>query len=158
MSPRRNASWARCARPCGRYAASGSRCWDLAFKGETDDVRESPAIDLIEMLLAEGCTIDAYDPAAIERAKAELPESKQLRYVASVNEAAKDADALLILTDWHEFARLDLAQLHGAMRYPIIVDGRNLYDPRVMLEHGFTYISVGRSAVTPQREPAAVVA
>lgn len=128
----------------------------LAFKGETDDVRESPAIDLIEMLLAEGCTIDAYDPAAIERAKTELPETKCLHYAASVEEAAKDADALLILTDWSEFAQLDLRKLNATMRYPIIVDGRNLYDPRIMLDHGFTYISVGRSAVAPVRETAAV--
>ncbi len=130
----------------------------LAFKGETDDVRESPALDLIEMLLGEGCCIDAYDPAAMERAKTELPESKYLHYVDSVETAAKDADALLILTDWQEFSRLDLTRLHELMRYPIVVDGRNLFDPRVMLEHGFTYISVGRSAVTPVREAVAVSA
>ncbi len=128
----------------------------LAFKGETDDVRESPAIDLVEMLLAEGCSIDAFDPAAMERSRAELPESKHLRYVESVDAAAKDADALLILTDWQEFGQLDLDRMHELMRYPIIVDGRNLYDPRVMLEHGFTYISVGRSAVAPVREAVAV--
>lgn len=125
----------------------------LSFKGETDDVRESPAIDLIEMLLSEGCCIEVYDPAAMERAKSELPESKTMRYADSVEAAAKDADALLILTDWAEFAKLDLSRLHELMRYPIIVDGRNLYDPQVMLENGFTYLSVGRSAVTPVREP-----
>ncbi len=124
----------------------------LAFKGETDDVRESPAIDMIEMLLGEGCSIEVYDPAAMERAKSELPESPALRYAASVEDAAKDADGLLILTDWSDFAKLDLPRLHELMRYPIIVDGRNLYDPQVMLEHGFTYLSVGRSAVTPVRD------
>ncbi len=127
----------------------------LAFKGETDDVRESPAIDLVDMLLGEGCSICAYDPAGMERAKLELPPSAALRYAESVEDAAKDADALLILTDWNEFATLDLHKLHTLMRYPIVVDGRNLYDPQVMLEHGFTYLSVGRSAVTPVREPAA---
>lgn len=128
----------------------------LAFKGDTDDVRESPALDLMELLLAEGCSIDAYDPAAMERAKVELPETKNLKYVASVEDAAKDADALLILTDWNEFAHLDLTKLNEMMRYPIIVDGRNLYDPRTMLDHGFTYISVGRTAVAPVRETAVV--
>ena len=125
----------------------------LAFKGDTDDVRESPAIDLVEMLLGEGCSICAFDPAGMERAKLELPPSAALRYAASVEDAAKDADALLILTDWNEFANLDLRKLHAQMRYPIVVDGRNLYDPQVMLESGFTYLSVGRSAVTPVREP-----
>ena len=127
----------------------------LAFKGETDDVRESPAIDLVEMLLGEGCSICAYDPAGMERAKMEIPPSAALRYAESVDDAAKDADALLILTDWNEFAKLDLNKLHALMRYPIVVDGRNLYDPEVMLENGFTYLSVGRSAVTSVREPAA---
>ena len=127
----------------------------LAFKGETDDVRESPAIDLVEMLLGEGCSICAYDPAGMERAKMEIPPSAALRYAESVDDAAKDADALLILTDWNEFAKLDLTKLHTLMRYPIVVDGRNLYDPEVMLQNGFTYLSVGRSAVTSVREPAA---
>jgi UDPglucose 6-dehydrogenase len=125
----------------------------LAFKGETDDIRESPAIDLVEMLLAEGCSIVAYDPAAMKRAQEELPASAQMRYAESVYDAAKDADALLILTDWAEFAELDLVKLHGNLRYPIVVDGRNLYDPTVMQEHGFTYLSVGRPAAMPVREP-----
>jgi UDPglucose 6-dehydrogenase len=126
----------------------------LAFKGETDDIRESPAIDLVEMLLAEGTSVVAYDPAAMKRAEAELPASTQLRYAGSVMEAAKDADALLILTDWDEFAHLDLEQLNAALRYPILIDGRNLYDPKVMADSGFTYLSVGRPAATPAREPA----
>jgi len=126
----------------------------LAFKGETDDIRESPAIDLVEMLLAEGCSVVAYDPAAMKRTAEELPPSAQLRYAESVEEATKDADALLILTDWAEFAELDLVKLHGSLRYPIVVDGRNLYDPKVMQEHGFTYMSVGRPAAMPTRSAA----
>jgi len=124
----------------------------LAFKGETDDIRESPAIDLVEMLLAEGCSIAAYDPAAIQRAQAELPASPQLRYVADAYAAAKDADALLVLTDWREFATLDFERLYTTMRYPIIVDGRNLFDPKKMSDYGFTYLSIGRPAVYPVRE------
>jgi UDPglucose 6-dehydrogenase len=128
----------------------------LAFKGETDDIRESPAIDLVEMLLAEGCSVTAYDPAAMERAKAELPASKQMKYAADSYAAAEDADALLILTDWREFAGLDLHKLNATMRYPIVIDGRNLYDPQTMVEHGFTYMSIGRPAAHPVREAVAV--
>lgn len=124
----------------------------LAFKGETDDIRESPAIDLIEMLLAEGCSISAYDPAAMKRTQEVLPTSVHLRYVNSAYEAAKDVDALLILTDWAEFASLDLTRLNKILRYPIIIDGRNLYDPQVMAQHGFTYLSIGRPAAYPVRE------
>jgi UDPglucose 6-dehydrogenase len=124
----------------------------LAFKGETDDIRESPAMDLVEMLLAEGCSIRAYDPAAMKRAEAELPADAHLKYVDDAYAAATDADALLILTDWAEFARLDLKRLNTLMRYPIVVDGRNLYEPQTMLEQGFTYLSVGRPAVYPARE------
>ena len=124
----------------------------LAFKGETDDIRESPAIDLVEMLLAEGCSIAAYDPAAMKRAAQELPAGPQLRYVSDAYAAAADADALLILTDWSEFAALDLKRIQNLMRYPIVVDGRNLFDPNMMRELGFTYISVGRPAVYPARD------
>ncbi len=124
----------------------------LAFKGETDDIRESPAIDLVEMLLAEGCSIAAYDPAAIERAQAELPAGPQLQYAQDAYAAARDVDALLVLTDWAEFAALDLKRLYTAMRYPIVVDGRNLFDPTIMQQHGFTYISIGRPAVYPARD------
>ncbi|ADW68405.1 UDP-glucose dehydrogenase family protein [Granulicella tundricola] len=121
----------------------------LAFKGETDDIRESPAIDLVEMLLAEGCSVAAYDPAAIKRTEEIMPASTTLRYASSSYDAAQDADALLILTDWQEFATLDLTEMHKALRYPIVIDGRNLYDPSVMLQHGFTYLSVGRPAAHP---------
>ena len=130
----------------------------LAFKGETDDIRESPAIDLVEMLLGEGCSIAAYDPAAMKRTEEELPAGPQLRYVQDAYFAAKDADALLVLTDWSEFAALDLKRLYAAMRYPIVVDGRNLFDPKLMHDAGFTYISVGRPAVHPAHdvEPATI--
>jgi UDPglucose 6-dehydrogenase len=126
----------------------------LAFKGETDDIRESPAIDLVEMLLGEGCTISAFDPAAMKRAEQEMPAGPNLRYVDDAYAAATDADALLILTDWTEFGRLDLKRLYTVMRYPIIVDGRNLYEPAAMLDHGFTYLSIGRPAVYPTRDVA----
>jgi UDPglucose 6-dehydrogenase len=128
----------------------------LAFKGETDDIRESPAVDLVEMLMGEGCSIAAYDPAAMKRTAQELPPSPQLRYVEDAYAAAVDADAVLVLTDWSEFAALDLKRLCSIMRYPIVVDGRNLFDPVVMQEFGFTYISIGRPAVYPVRDAEAV--
>jgi UDPglucose 6-dehydrogenase len=124
----------------------------LAFKGETDDIRESPAIQMVQMLLGEGCSIVAYDPAAIARTKQVLPEAGNIRYAASAYDCASDADALLILTDWQEFAELDLSILHKSLRYPIVIDGRNLYDPHVMSQHGFTYLSVGRPVATPTRD------
>lgn len=124
----------------------------LAFKGETDDIRESPAIDLVEMFIAEGCTVKAFDPAAMERTAERLPAGPKLSYAESAYAAADDADALLILTDWAEFATLDLKLLNTNLRYPIVIDGRNLYDPQVMLDHGLTYISVGRPSAIPHRE------
>ncbi|HVU44591.1 MAG TPA: UDP binding domain-containing protein, partial [Terracidiphilus sp.] len=124
-----------------RLAALG-----LAFKGDTDDIRESPAIDVIRKLLAAGAIITAYDPAAMERAKAELPPSDKMRYADDMYEAASSADAVLILTDWKEFANIDLIRLNQQVRFPIVIDGRNLYKTEQMREHGFTYVSVGRPA------------
>lgn len=121
----------------------------LAFKGGTDDIRESPAIEIIQALLAEDCSIAAFDPAASKRAEAILPATSRLAYVGSPYEAADGADALLIVTDWEEFSNLDLPRLAKGLRYPIVIDGRNLYQPEVMLRHGFTYVSIGRSVVSP---------
>jgi len=116
----------------------------LAFKGETDDIRESPAIELVKMFMAEGCSICAYDPAAMKRAQQVLPPDGHMQYRDSAYAAAEDADALLVLTDWPEFSTLDLKQLRVKLRYPIVIDGRNLFDPLMMAEHGFTYLSIGR--------------
>jgi UDPglucose 6-dehydrogenase len=124
-----------------RLAALG-----LSFKGGTDDIRDSPAIDVIRKLLDAGSTVSAYDPAAMESAQKVMPASKNLHYATGIYEAAKDADAVLILTDWKEFSGLDLVRLNQAVRFPIVIDGRNLYSPQTMLDHGFTYVSVGRPA------------
>jgi UDPglucose 6-dehydrogenase len=124
-----------------RLAALG-----LAFKCDTDDIRESPALDVIRRLLEAGACITAYDPAAMERAKDILPPSDKMRYASGLYEAARDADAVLILTDWKEFAEIDLPELNRAVRFPIIIDGRNLYKPQHMADHGFTYVSIGRPA------------
>lgn len=127
----------------------------LAFKGGTDDIRESPAIALIHSLLQEGSKIRAYDPAAMERARASF--SSGVEFANSAYEAAHGADALLILTEWEEFASLDLSRLRHELKYPIVIDGRNLYDPEVMANQGFTYYSVGRPASHPDGVPDAVL-
>jgi UDPglucose 6-dehydrogenase len=126
----------------------------LAFKGGTDDIRESPAMEIVQILLQEGCNISAYDPAGMERAQRELPPSAQLRYATDAYDAAEGADALLILTDWAEFAQLDLLKLHSCLRYPIVIDGRNLYSPAAMFQHGLMYLSIGRPASYPTRDVA----
>jgi len=115
----------------------------LAFKGGTDDIRESPALLLVQELLREGCKVCAYDPAAMDRAKEELGYG--VEFGSDAYQAAKGADAVLILTEWEEFATLDLERLRGVVKYPIVIDGRNLYDPAIMTRHGFSYYSVGRS-------------
>jgi UDPglucose 6-dehydrogenase len=124
----------------------------LAFKGGTDDIRDSPALEIIQQLLHEGSTVNAFDPAAIARTKEVIPPSEQMRYVDDAYAAAQDADALLILTDWQEFKELDLARLHYTLRYPIVIDGRNLFDPAIMSEQGFTYLSVGRPPAQQTRD------
>jgi UDPglucose 6-dehydrogenase len=128
----------------------------LAFKGGTDDIRESPAILIVQALLQEGCKITAFDPAAMERTQETMLTSSSLKFASSAYEAAIGADALLILTEWEEFANLDLARLNRDLKYPIVIDGRNLYDPAVMAAHGITYYSVGRAAAHPESAPAAM--
>lgn len=127
-----------------RVAALG-----LAFKDGTDDVRESPAIHIIKSLLEEGCQITAFDPAAMERAKTVLGD--RISYAEDAYAAAKGADALLILTEWKEFANLDLARLKELLSYPIVLDGRNLYSPEEMASAGLNYYSVGRAPLEISR-------
>ena len=127
----------------------------LAFKGGTDDIRESPALFLVQALLQEGSKITAYDPAAMERAQEVV--SSNITFANSAYQAAHGADALLILTEWEEFANLDLNRLRQELKYPIVIDGRNLYDPEVMAAEGFSYYSVGRAASYPDGVPAAVL-
>ena len=125
----------------------------LAFKGGTDDVRESPAIAVIHRLLKEGCRVTAYDPAATARAKVEFAEGAAITFAKSAYAAATDADALLVLTEWEEFAALDLERLRARMKQPILLDGRNLFSPQQMEKAGFIYYSVGRPEVIPELEP-----
>jgi UDPglucose 6-dehydrogenase len=115
----------------------------LAFKGGTDDIRESPAIAIIQELLKEGASICAYDPAAMPKTR-ELLSPGIIEYAANEYLAASRRDALLILTDWEQFAKLDLQKLRAVMKQPIVLDGRNLFQPNQMAASGFLYYSVGR--------------
>jgi UDPglucose 6-dehydrogenase len=115
----------------------------LAFKEGTDDVRESPAIHIVQSLLKEGCQIVAFDPAAMPRAAEVLGDS--IAYAKDAYAAIHGADAMVVLTEWKEFAALDLSRVKAALKYPIVLDGRNLYSPESMAKAGLNYFSVGRA-------------
>ncbi len=123
----------------------------LAFKNGTDDLRESPAVGIIKSLLKEGCAITAYDPAAMERAVEEFGPNSAVRFAGGPYEALQGADACLVLTEWEDFAALDLARIKQLLRYPIVVDGRNLFNPAMMEAAGLNYYSVGRPDVVGAR-------
>jgi len=113
----------------------------LSFKPNTDDIRESPALEIIHLLQNEGALVRAYDPEAMPNA------AKVLHGVTLCEdpyETAEGSDALLLVTDWNEFKHLDFARIHQAMRQPIVIDGRNLWDPQQLRELGFTYYGIGR--------------
>jgi UDPglucose 6-dehydrogenase len=116
----------------------------LSYKPNTDDIRESPAIDLIRLLQEEGARLKVYDPAAMEAAK---PILKQVIFCSDPYEAAKGADAVVLATEWNEFRNLDLELLKQNLKQPIFVDLRNVYDPAKMTSLGFHYIGVGRAAI-----------
>src|SRR3982750_4230431 len=122
--------------------------WGLTFKPDTDDVRSSVAIELVEQLLREGAHVVAYDPKGMHKARA-IKAIADAQFASSALEAVKDAEALVIATDWNEFANVDLAVLKDKMRTPIIFDGRNLLDPETMRQFGFNYYSIGRAGVRP---------
>jgi UDPglucose 6-dehydrogenase len=113
----------------------------LAFKPNTDDMRSAPSVKIIRKLLAEGAKVRAYDPKAMEKAREELPD---IEYCRDPYQAAEGAEALVILTEWNEFKEMDLGRMKKLLHQPIVIDGRNIYDPERMAEMGFTYCSVGR--------------
>jgi UDPglucose 6-dehydrogenase len=113
----------------------------LAFKPNTDDMRDAPSLDIGRVLLAAGAEVRAYDPAAIERSRVLLPD---VQYLKDAYEVAAGADALVLVTEWNEFRQLDMARIKQLMRRPVIVDGRNIYDPAAMRSLGFTYRGIGR--------------
>ena len=118
--------------------------WGLAFKPNTDDMREAPSRTLLADLFAAGATVTAYDPVAMDESKRIFGDEPRLRYADKAMDALEGADALLIVTEWKEFRSADLDRVQQALRAPVIIDGRNLYDPRFVREQGITYLAVGR--------------
>ena len=119
----------------------------LAFKPNTDDMREAKSLDVVSQLVAGGATVRAYDPVAVDNARALLPSS--VTYASSPYEAADGADALVLVTEWNEFKYLDLERLRGVLRRRVVFDGRNIWEPERMRRLGFEYYSIGRKPVVP---------
>jgi UDPglucose 6-dehydrogenase len=117
--------------------------WGLSFKPQTDDMRESPALTLIDQLVDAGARVVAHDPVALDEARQRLGD--RVEFADSNYAALEGADALVIVTDWNEYRHPDLKRIKAAMKRPIVVDGRNLYDPAKMRALGFRYLSIGRS-------------
>jgi UDPglucose 6-dehydrogenase len=116
--------------------------WGLAFKPNTDDIRSAPSIDIIRRLLEGGAKVKAYDPVAMERAKAELDD--EITYCSDAYEAAEESDCVILMTEWNEFKEIDFERVKSVMKQPAILDGRNIYDPVRLKEMGFKYAGMGR--------------
>jgi len=133
--------------------------WGLAFKPNTDDVRFAPALELLRVLVREGAEVSAYDPQAMDKTRAVFPEA---RYCSNPYEAAQDAEAVLILTEWEEFRNIDWDRVRGLVDRPLVLDGRNALDGAELSGRGFHYVSIGRPTLAshlgePEAEnPAAV--
>ena len=123
--------------------------WGLAFKPGTDDIREAPSIVLLHELIGAGARVIAHDPVAMPAARTELPaawfDSGQLRFVDDQYDALKDVDALALVTEWKSFRHPDLGRMRTLMKSPVVFDGRNQYDPKLLQEAGFEYHGIGRS-------------
>jgi UDPglucose 6-dehydrogenase len=127
----------------GQLSGATIAVWGLSFKPNTDDMRESPSLDLIESVLAAGARVVAHDPAAMEEAKRRL--DARISYASTNYEALNGADALVIVTDWNEYRHPDFLRIKEMLKRPIVIDGRNLYTPEKLAKLGFTYRSFGRS-------------
>jgi len=125
----------------------------VAFKPDTDDIRGAPSLGVVPRLHGAGACLRVYDPAATRKLERLYPPDDRLTYVDSAFEAVRDAHALVILTDWEEFRSLDLGRVGSLMRTPIVVDGRNLFEPAQMQAAGFEYYSLGRGEATFRTEP-----
>ncbi len=127
--------------------------WGLAFKPNTDDVRFAPSLSIIRRLQAEGALIRAYDPEAMEKAVKEIPN---VTYCQDAYEAAKGTDAVLLLTEWEEFRKVDWSRLATLVERPLIIDGRNTLPPQDVVSNGFHYIGIGGTSATPQVAPSLI--
>jgi UDPglucose 6-dehydrogenase len=126
----------------GGLAGKTIAIWGLAFKPKTDDMREAPAIAIVEKMLAAGASVRAYDPKAEEQAKRVFGD--RITLCGRAYEAVTGADALIVVTEWNEFREPDFGRIKALMKNPAIFDGRNIYDPRVLREKGFHYEGIGR--------------
>jgi UDPglucose 6-dehydrogenase len=124
--------------------------WGLAFKPDTDDMREAPSLVVIDDLLRRGARVVAYDPVATEQARLALQGVEGVRFAASAQEALAGADALLIVTEWREFRSPDFDAMRAALKQPVIIDGRNLFEPALVKAHGLEYTAIGRAAASLQ--------
>jgi UDPglucose 6-dehydrogenase len=118
--------------------------WGIAFKPQTDDLREAPALVIIESLLKEGVKVKIHDPAAMPNARKVF--GSDVHYYESSYDALKDADALAVVTEWNEFRKPDFSLIKSLLKEPVIFDGRNIYDPKEVRDAGFTYYGIGRKA------------
>jgi len=125
--------------------------WGLAFKPDTDDIRQAPALGMVDALLQAGATVQAYDPEAMANTKAHFAGRTNLTFATSEYDALTNADALLIATEWPVFKKADLSRVRQTLREPVIFDGRNLYAPRDMEAQGFYYESIGRPVIRPSK-------
>lgn len=116
--------------------------WGLAFKPETDDMREAPSLVLIDKMIEAGCEVTAYDPIAIEEAKRRIGD--KVLYAKDIYDSVVDVDALVLVTEWKEFRMPSWNAIKKLMRVPLVIDGRNIYDKTELLEYGFTYYCIGR--------------
>ena len=126
--------------------------WGLAFKPNTNDTRESPALSMIEKFLEKGAQVKAYDPVVSLNPEEFEPKHKSLSLLRSANIAAEGSDCLIICTEWKEFWNPDLKKLSELMARKLILDGRNILDPNEVISNGFEYIDIGRSARTSVNE------
>lgn len=133
--------------PQGGVQGKTLALWGLSFKPNTDDMREAPALVLIDLLTKEGMRIRAFDPVAGERAKELLKDNKYVEIVDDQYAALEEADALAVITEWNQFRNPDFNRIKKELKAPLIFDGRNLYPPRLMGEMGFAYFSIGRKTV-----------
>ena len=129
----------------GRFKGKRLAVWGLAFKPQTDDMREAPAIDIIRALMKKGVAFRAHDPVALETARLELGD-KGIEYVGDAYRALRGCDALLLLTEWHQFREPDFGRVKKLLKKPVIFDGRNQYEPALMKKLGFSYYCVGRGS------------
>jgi len=125
----------------GGFRGKAIGIWGLTFKPNTDDLRDAPSISIVHMLVNEGAKVSAYDPVASDKARSML---SGVTFAENPYDAVRDADAVLLLTEWNEFKQLDMARVRSLMRRPVLLDGRNVYDPQRMKELGFIYRGMGR--------------